>query len=100
MKTIPLKHEQSAFLQKGGCLEATATLNILLREAQRDCGPLALANLVLTKAFDSISRTAILNRLQETGIPEPFINLIEDLFDGAHELFPYGVIVNTRNGVR
>ncbi len=60
---------QYAFLQRDGCLEASALLHAVLRHSHEETKPLAAAFLDISKAFDSVSHQAILRAGEKAGTP-------------------------------
>ncbi len=62
---------QYAFLQRDGCLEASALLYAILRHSYEEMKPLAAAFLDISKVFDSVFHQAILRAGEKAGIHPP-----------------------------
>lgn len=90
---------QYAFLQRDGCLEASALLHAILRRSHEEVKPLAAAFLDVSKAFDTISHRAILGAGKRAGIPSPLLRYMNHLYADT-TLHLGATITSCRKGVR
>ncbi len=74
---------QYAFLQRDGCLEASALLHAVLRRSHEEVKPMAAAFLDISKAFDSVSHNAILTAGRKAGTPPPLLRYLSQLYGNA-----------------
>ncbi len=79
-KFSPLEY---AFLQRDGCLEASALLHAVLRRSHEEVKPMAAAFLDISKAFDSVSHNAILTAGRKAGTPPPLLRYLNQLYGNA-----------------
>lgn len=77
LKFSPLQY---AFLEKDGCLEASALLHAIIRRTHDNTVLLSLAFLDLAKAFHTIAHDAILEAAGAGGIPRPFLSYLKHLY--------------------
>ncbi len=74
---------QYAFLQRDGCLEASALLHAVLRRSHEEVKPMAAAFLDISKAFDSVSHNAILTAGRKAGTPPSLLRYLSHLYENA-----------------
>ncbi len=74
---------QYAFLQRDGCLEASALLHAVLRRSHEEVKPMAAAFLDISKVFDSVSHNAILAAGRKAGTPPPLLSYLSHLYENA-----------------
>ncbi len=90
---------QYAFLQRDGCLEASALLHAVLRHSHEETKPLAAAFLDISKAFDSVSHQAILRAGEKAGTPPPLLRYLSQLY-GHATLHLGNITTECKKGVR
>ena len=85
-----LKNEYS-YIQKGGvpgmsgCLEHTAVLSQLIREAKRDKKNLVVTWLDIANAYGSIPHETIFKALREAHVSEDVVNLVQNYYQIYHK---------------
>ena len=79
---IILRDHQADFRQGRGCIEQIATLRIIVEQSLEFDSSLYINFVDYEKAFDSLDRDTLWKLLQHYGIPEKFITLIRNTYDG------------------
>lgn len=74
---------QRAFIPVDGCAENVHLLAGIIHEARRQYRPLYMASLDIAKAFDRVTKAAILEALRKKALHETFIKYVEDFYDTA-----------------
>lgn len=80
LENLEFSSLQFAFLKRDRCMEASMLLHSILKTTHEDVAPMALAFLDISKAFDTISHTAILNAAKKAGTPQPLLNYLSHLY--------------------
>ncbi|KAL7975812.1 hypothetical protein Chor_008348 [Crotalus horridus] len=78
--TLQLSPFQHGFLQRDGCLEATALLHTILRKVHNSRKPCAMLFLDVAKAFDTVSHQTLFRVAVEMGLPPPLVNYLKHLY--------------------
>ncbi|KAG6929039.1 hypothetical protein G0U57_006544, partial [Chelydra serpentina] len=74
---------QKGFMPSEGCYEHNFLLQTVTQTTRRARKPCAIAWLDLANAFGSIPHHHIFDTLQEFGMPESFLRLIRELYEGC-----------------
>ena len=90
-ETVKLNPLQKTFREVDGCSEHLALLHGAIREAKLRKKSINVVFLDLAKAFDSVNHALLVRGLRRHGIPEHFIEVVWDLYDGT--------ITNVSNGI-
>ena len=80
-----LRPEQAGFRQDRSCTDQIATLRIIIEQSLEFQSTLYLNFIDFQKAFDSVDRNTIWKLLENYGIPDIFISLIQQLYDDNAE---------------
>ena len=99
LDTLVIDEAQVAYRQVDGCQTNLFILSSILRDSHQNREPLFAIFVDVAKAFDSVSRGAILAAAKRKGLPPPFLSYLENIFNQS------GVWVGKRyckqnNGVR
>ena len=86
-RTITLHPAQRGFISAPGVEQNSVLLDHVIRKQQKGKGTRAVAVLELAKAFDTVSHDLIVKGLIRLGVPNQFIDVMEDLCDGAMTTF-------------
>lgn len=86
---VKLDFRQWAFLPVDGCAENVILLSATIQEARRSLRPLHLASVDLAKAFDKVSKAAIIEGVRRAGLGESFALYVTDLYEGANTLLTF-----------
>ena len=78
-----LRPEQAGFRKDRSCTDQIATLRIIIEQSLEWQSTLYLNFIDFKQAFDSIDRDTIWKLLKYYGIPEVYICLIQQLYEGA-----------------
>ncbi|XP_073668649.1 uncharacterized protein [Paramisgurnus dabryanus] len=78
-----LRPEQAGFRKEKSCTDQIATLRIIIEQSLEWQSPLYLNFIDFRQAFDSVDRETIWQLLNHYGIPQSFITLIQQLYEGA-----------------
>ena len=78
-----LRTEQAGFRKDRSCTDHIATLRIIIEQSLEWQSTLYLNFIDFEKAFDSVDREVIWKILRHYGIPQVFINLIQELYEDA-----------------
>lgn len=78
--TLQLSPFQHGFLQRDGCLEATALLHTILRKVHNSRKPCAMLFLDVAKAFDTVSHQTLFRVASAMGLPPPLVNYLRHLY--------------------
>uniref|UniRef100_A0A2S2Q7J7 Retrovirus-related Pol polyprotein from type-1 retrotransposable element R2 n=1 Tax=Sipha flava TaxID=143950 RepID=A0A2S2Q7J7_9HEMI len=81
---------QRAFRRADGVAENVFLLDSLLREARSGCKGLCVASLDLSKAFDSVSHSAIKVAMERVGLEPRFVDYIAHIYDQASTFIQVG----------
>lgn len=77
---LDIDPRQRAFRSTDGCADNTFLLDTLLRYHRKNFRSLYMASLDISKAFDSVSHSAIMETLKGVGVPSPMIEYLEDTY--------------------
>ena len=77
-----LREEQAGFRKERSCTDQIATLRIIVEQSIEWQSSLYVCFIDFEKAFDSIDRESIWNILLHYGVPEKFVNIIKQIYDG------------------
>ncbi len=86
-RNITLHPAQRGFISAPGVEQNSVLLEHAIRKQKKGKGTLAVAFLDLAKAFDTVSHDLIVKGLIRLGIPNQFINVVEDMYEGATTTF-------------
>ncbi|CAH8834294.1 unnamed protein product [Trichobilharzia szidati] len=78
-----LRPEQAGFRKGKSCSDQIATLRIIIEQSMEWQSNLYLNFIDFEKAFDSVDREVIWKLLEYYGVPQIFINLIQQLYDNG-----------------
>ncbi|KAL9982087.1 hypothetical protein ACROYT_G010881 [Oculina patagonica] len=78
-----LRQEQAAYRRDKGTTEQIFILRNILEQSAEWQAPLYIGFIDFKKAFDSVRRDRLWNILKHYGIPENFVNIIRDLYEGS-----------------
>lgn len=81
--SLDIDARQRAFRSTDGCADNTFLLDIILRTHRKRFRSLYMASLDISKAFDSVSHSAIAAVLTEIGIPGPMIQYLIEVYKGS-----------------
>ena len=78
-----LRQEQAAFRTGRGTTEQIFILRNILEQSAEWQTPLYIGFIDFKKAFDSVRRDKLWNILRHYGIPDNFVDIIQELYDGS-----------------
>ncbi|KAL9958657.1 hypothetical protein ACROYT_G035706 [Oculina patagonica] len=78
-----LRQEQAAYRRGRGTTEQIFILRNIIEQSAEWQAPLYIGFIDFKKAFDSVRRDRLWNILKHYGIPENFVNIIRELYDGS-----------------
>ena len=78
-----LRQEQAAFRTGRGTTEQIFILSYILEQSAEWQTPLYIGFIDFKKAFDSVRRDKLWNILRHYGIPDNFVDIIQELYDGS-----------------
>ena len=78
-----LREEQAAYRRGRGTTEQIFILRNILEQSAEWQTPLYVGFIDFKKAFDSVRRDKLWNILRHYGIPDNFVNIIQELYDGS-----------------
>ena len=103
-ETVKLNPLQKAFREVDGYSEHLALLHGAIREAKLRKKSIYVVFLDLAKAFDSVNHALLVRGLRRQGIPEHFIEVVRDLYDGPITRVSNGIALTEdiviRSGVK
>ena len=77
-----LRDQQAGFRQERSCTDQIQTLRIILEQSMEWNSSTYINFIDFEKAFDSLDREALWELMRHYGIPEKFISLIKNTYDG------------------
>ena len=77
-----LRKEQAGFRRDKSCTVHIATLRIIVEQCVEWQSPLCINFVDFEKAFDSLDRVTLWKPLRYYGLPNKFINIIRNMYDG------------------
>ena len=78
-----LRQEQAAFRTGRGTTEQIFILRNILEQSAEWQTPLYIGFIDFKKAFDSVRRDKLWNILRHYGIPDNFVDITQELYDGS-----------------
>ena len=75
--------EQAGFRKDKSCTDHIAALTIIIEQSTEWQTPLCMNFIDFEKAFDSVDRNVIWQRMGHYGVPPKFIKLIQELYEAA-----------------
>lgn len=78
--TVQFSPFQHGFLQRDGCLEASALLHTILRKVHYSRKSCAMLFLDVAKAFDTVSHGTLFRVATAMGLPPPLVNYLRHLY--------------------
>lgn len=103
MSVISFDVRQRAFRPVDGCAENVMVLATVLHESKTKCKPLYMASVDLSKAFDSVSFSAIFEAAVNRGLSADFVNYLRYLYEDSSTVLTFGNrcrLVKPGRGVR
>jgi len=91
-----LRQEQAAYRRGRGTTEQIFILRNILEQSAEWQTPFYIAFIDFKKAFDSVRRDKLWNILRHYGIPDNFVDIIQELYDGS----TCCVVKNGRTSIR
>lgn len=79
-KMLDIDRRQRAFRAVDGCAENTFLLDTMLRFHRSHFRSLYIASLDVSKAFDSVSHSAIETTLMSVGVPAPMVEYLKEVY--------------------
>jgi len=95
--------EQSGFRPGHSTIDAIHTVNQVIAGCREYRLPLYLVFIDLKKAFDSVEFNAVLNALEQQGIPQPVQTALQKTFEQARSVVTFNneeIEINIQRGVR
>ena len=77
-----LRKEQAGFRKDKSCTDHIATLRIIVEHCVEWQSPLYTNFVDFEKAFDSLDRVTLWKLLSYYGLPNKFVNIIRNMYDG------------------
>ena len=77
-----LRDQQAGFRRDRSCTDQIATLRIIVEQSIEWNSPLFISFIDYEKAFDSVDRDILWKLLNHYGVPDKFINLIKNTYEG------------------
>ena len=77
-----LRDQQAGFRQNRSCADQIASLRIIVEQSLEWNSPLYVNFIDYEKAFDSVDRETLWKLMRHYGIPEKFVSLIHDTYEG------------------
>jgi len=77
-----LRDHQAGFRSERSCADQIATLRIILEQSQEFKSSLYVTFIDFEKAFDSLDREVLWQLMRHYGIPEKFISIIQNTYNG------------------
>ena len=81
LDTLVIDESQVAYRPVDGCQRNLFILSSVLRDSHQNREPLFAIFVDVAKAFDSVSRGAILAAAKRKGLPPPFLSYLENIFN-------------------
>ena len=78
-----LREEQAGFRQGRSCMDQIFTLRNIIEQCAENQKPLLVNFIDFTKAFDSVHRESLWQIAAAYGVPDRFINLFKNLYNGS-----------------
>uniref|UniRef100_UPI003D81C635 R2 retrotransposon protein n=1 Tax=Platysternon megacephalum TaxID=55544 RepID=UPI003D81C635 len=89
-KACPINARQRGFIATPGCSENLKILHTIVKQAKTSKKSLGVVFVDIAKAFDSVSHDHIMWVLQERGLDQHIVNIIEDSYKKIHTRMEVG----------